>query len=208
MPESSAELLLWTTLRTVEGQTLGRYQTQAPDLLTPAKSQAVQAITALGQGALVETSLAEAVPALLDAAEGQGAEEDALWIQGLLLEHLGITLYTALGQGQRLSPEGTLAAAQGAQASEDVAALATAALRARYPEPKARFQAFIRHTRPVFARLDTLGEAIDDSFAEPMDLCFADLMGDFVADLLPRCTEELGFERRKVMMHLSAAMMG
>jgi hypothetical protein len=152
--------------------------------------------------------LAEAVSELLHASEGDGSREDVLLIQGLVLEHLGITLYEAVAQGGRLSQQGNRAAAVAKRASTEVTRLAGEALTLRYPDPEERFQAFASRTNAIFARLDTLGEAIDASFAEPMGIRFADLMGDFVAELLPTCTKELGFERRKVMMHLTSAMMG
>jgi hypothetical protein len=38
-------------------------------------------------------------------------------------------------------------------------------------------------------------------------LRFADIIGDFVADLVPTCGK-LGMDRRKVMSHLAGALMG
>lgn len=206
---------LWTLLAAVEDHTLTRYRAHVPELATAAKERAVSAIhDRLPPGSSLEgTPLAGAVTTLLAAADGanptvpRSARLDVLFIQGLVFEQLGVTLYRALQEGDRLKSEGQDLAAAALGASEEVIQLATQALCALQPDPTERFYAFTGRTDPVFHHLDTLGLALDAVFAGPLQLRFADLMGDFVADLLPLCSGPLGFERRRVMVHLSSAMM-
>lgn len=203
---------LWTLLAAVEAHTLERYRTHVPELATAAKRAAVGSIDGrLPAGSSLEgTPLAGAVSTLLAAADGQSASDarlDVLFIQGLVFEQLGVTLYRALQEGDRLTHEGQDLAASALRASEEVIQLATQALCSLQPDPSERFYAFTGRTEQVFHHLDTLGLALDEVFAGPLQLRFADLMGDFVADLLPICSGPLGFERRRVMVHLSTAMM-
>ena len=205
---SEHEHLLWSVLRTVEDHTVGRYQSHAPPLCTPAKRRATEAIASMGSEASADAApLWEAVGSLLDAADGDGSVDDALWLQGIVLEHLGVTLYEALADGQRVSEQGAEVAASAAAASHQVIERACAQLCERHPDPNERFYAFAHRTTPILQRLDTLGVAFDAVFAAPLKLAFADVMGDFVADLLPTCTSRLQFQRRKVMVHLTSALM-
>ncbi|MED5373899.1 MAG: hypothetical protein VX899_22965 [Myxococcota bacterium] len=203
------EAALWSLLHRVETHTAARYAAQAPALLTDDKREAAARIAALvpSQDVLAGTELAEVLPPLLGAAEGQGGPHDALWIQGLLLELLGVTLYRALQQGGRLSAEGEAAASFALQASSTTAALAAAQISALGFTVEDNFALFTGRSEPVLQQLDHLGEALDARFGGPLDLLFSDVMGDYVAELLPVCGE-LGFGRRQVMVHLTSAMMG
>ena len=69
------------------------------------------------------------------------------------------------------------------------------------------FQTFATVSRPVIMHLDALGERMDSHFNERFGVTFADLMGEFVAELVPICVE-LGVERRKIVGHLTGVLMG
>ncbi|MCA9568823.1 MAG: hypothetical protein KC656_13320, partial [Myxococcales bacterium] len=123
-------------------------------------------------------------------------------------ERLGVVLYRTLAEGGRLSERGEVVARRALLASRDASGRATRKLRAELPDPADRFDVFASRSTPLLASLDAFGEALDARFADRLGLRFADVMGDFVADLLPCCVDELGFERRRVVVHLTGALMG
>ena len=59
----------------------------------------------------------------------------------------------------------------------------------------------------VLSALDGLTDPVDRVFGERFGLRFADVMGEFTADLIGACTT-LGMQRRKVVAHLAGAAMG
>ena len=199
---------LWAMLARVEACTLERYRASAPGLATPEKVSAVEALAAQVTEPLELPDFLESpLVRLLTGAEGDGSRSSALVLQGLLLEPLGVTLYRALAEGDRLPPEGRAIAETAAAASQCAWDSAAEALIALEPDAGARFDRFTAGSTPLLASLDGFGEALDRAFAEPFDLPFAELMGDYVADLLPVCTADLGFGRREVMVHLTSALM-
>lgn len=210
MPDATeAQALFWAMLDAVEGHTVARYAAAAPELLTPAKVAAREAVASQAAGAsLAGTPLEGAVASLLSVASGDGSLVDALLLQGLVLERLGVTIYRTFGEVGGLAGDGAEVTARAGQASEEVSALATAKLRAGIPDADDRFDAFAGRTDAVFVRLDALGEALDAAFAGPFGLHFEDVMGEFVTDLLPACTDGLGLQRREVIVHLTHALMG
>ena len=205
---SEARTRLWAMLNKVESHTAARYAAVAPDLVTASKREALDAIhgTANG-GGLAGSRLENAVDALLDAAVGDGSRGDALLLQGVVLEHLGVTLYRCVGESGHLPADEARVAALAGEASGEVAAKALAEACSWYADPSDRFAAFTGRTDQLFVHLDALGEALDAELAGPFGIGFADVMGEFVADLLPACTDGLGFERRKVIAHLTSALM-
>lgn len=205
---SAVEAELWAMLHAVESDTLARY-TKVSALGTPLKHDAVEALEhgTTDAPSLEEAGLQAPIEALLTAAAGDGSEDDVVLLQGFLLERLGVTIYDALARGGRLSALGAARARLARSASEEASAEAVRRLVAGTPDPQARFQRFTSRSHALFARLDALGEALDTRFAEHLDLHFADVMGDFVADLVTVCEEELGFQRRKVIVHLTGALM-
>ena len=52
-----------------------------------------------------------------------------------------------------------------------------------------------------------LSSAVDELFGKRFGLTFAELLGDFTAELLPACVE-LGMNRRKLVCHLAGVFMG
>jgi len=202
------EPALWRVLSTVEAHTADRYAQAAPALAAPERPPLVAQMRRLAGGvALEDTGLDGPVRSLLQVAEGQGTAHDAALLQGLLLEQLGATLYTTLAEGGRLTAAGQALASDAAAASRAAAQRAVAQLRAEHPDPQERFYAFTAASRPLLAQLDSLGEALDGRFAAPLELRFADVLGDFMAELLPCCVSELGFSRRRVMVHFTQALM-
>lgn len=200
---------LWALLLEVETDTLARYGHFAPELGSAAKSEAVAAMRAYPElGALSETGLELPVRQLLDAAAGDGSRADVALLQGLVLERLGATIYESLRNSATVSTTSAELAGRAQEASSATCDRAVVVLREVYPDPQVRFDAFAHRSRALFGRLDALGEALDDRFSEPLGLQFADVMGDFVADLLPCCVDDLGFQRRRVMVHLTGALMG
>jgi len=205
---AEARALLWAMLDAVEGHTVARYAAAAPELLTPGKKAARDAVAWRAAGtSLAGTPLETAVDSLLAAATGDGSLTDALLLQGLVLEQLGVTIYRTFGDG-RLSDDGSDVATLAGAASEEVSALAAERLCAEMPNADARFDAFAERTDAMFVRLDALGEALDTAFSGPFGLHFEDVMGEFMADLLPACTDGLGLQRREVIVHLTHALMG
>jgi uncharacterized protein YfiM (DUF2279 family) len=59
----------------------------------------------------------------------------------------------------------------------------------------------------VLGALDGLADPVDRVFGERFGLRFADVMGEFTADLISTCTA-LGMQRRKVVAQLAGAAMG
>lgn len=196
---------LWSVVGGVETHTLSRYRTAAPEMATADKTDVVA--TMADWASTPPGPLAAAVDALR-AATKDGPRADVLLLHGILLEQLGVTLYGALAAGDRLEPDGRDLARRAHQASLVVRQRAANAWSTAVPSADDRFDAFCSRTGPVFAELDRFGAALDEAFAAPLGMRFVDLMGDYVADLLPVCTGDLGFQRRKVMVHLGQAFMG
>lgn len=209
MSADSHERELWALLHTVETDTATHYRKVAPQLAPPEKEEAIRAIRdELLHGTTLEGSvLAAPLARLLASAEGDGSVRDVALLQGVLLEQLGVTLYGILAENGRLSARGTAIARRAGAASREASTRATQAVREALPDPTERFAVFASRSGSLLADLDALGEALDTRFSERLDLHFADVMGDFVADLLPCCVDELGFERRKVVVHLTGALM-
>jgi uncharacterized protein YfiM (DUF2279 family) len=66
---------------------------------------------------------------------------------------------------------------------------------------------FAEESHEVLGAMDALAEPVDEVFGQHFGLRFADVMGEFVADLIGACTA-LGMQRRKVVAHLAGASMG
>jgi hypothetical protein len=77
----------------------------------------------------------------------------------------------------------------------------------RVGEGEAAFEAFSAATHDVLSAVDELAEPVDDIFAEPFGVRYADVLGDCTAELLTTC-QALGMPRRKVAGHLASASMG
>ncbi len=69
------------------------------------------------------------------------------------------------------------------------------------------FATFADVSGDVLSRMDAVGEEIDRVFGAPFGLQFKDIVGEFVAKMIPVCSD-LGMSRRKVVSHLAGSFMG
>jgi hypothetical protein len=203
------ELLLWTVMRTFEIQAFAQYQAYAPRF-APSKSGVGPALLQIAgdDGPLEESILAPTMKALIESSGEARGEGAILVVQGLVLERVRQVVYMTLA-GLDDVPERSRSIARMLEpASAAIVALAPAlfesACAASGQQP---FTFFVEASDDVLHKLDAVGEGVDEVFAECFGLRFADIVGDFVADLVPACVQ-LGMERRKVMSHLAGALMG
>ncbi len=206
--EDSLEALFWAILRRFESAAIRQYDRVAPELAEAAKRAYVARLQDCGatDAVLDASELAAPVRDLLATAANNDLVT-TLIVQGLFLEHLGRAIYRVAGEQDSMSPESRALAADGIVASDAVVARCTELLARTIPNGEDLFHRFVDASRDLVERLDTLGEAVDHVFGERFHLHFRDIMGDFTADLLPACVE-LGMTRRKVVAHLTGALMG
>ncbi len=204
---SRLERVLWSMMRSFERLALAQYEAHAPMLATADKRAFVAALEAAAPNdeELAGTPLAAPIKALLVAATGKD-EASTLIVQGLVLEQLGRVIYERAHEAKGVSKESLALAARGKVAAAAISEHAASLVEARIGRGEPLFLAFVKATDPVFSRIDPLGEAVDTVFAEPFDIRFADIMGDVTAEVLPTMTG-LGVERRKLIVHLTAALM-
>jgi len=213
-PERSAHLsdpverLLWTLMAEFERPALERYTTCAPTLATAEKQRFLARLASLGldERALAASELAAPAKNLLAHAPSEG-EVPVLIVQGLVLEHLGQAVYRIARSSSRVSNATRDLAASGLAASLSVTAAATARLAERVGTGDTLYPVFADISHEVIGALDALAEPVDRTFGERFGLRFADVMGEFVADLIGACTA-LGMQRRKVVAQLACASMG
>jgi hypothetical protein len=207
-PDDAAELLLWALMARFERLALESYAAHASALATPDKRGFVARLEgiAAGESALATSALAAPVDALL--ARARSADEPSvLIVQGLVLEHLGQAIYRiAAGTGRASRATRDLAAA-GLAASAGVTAAASERIARSIGSGDTLYAVFVERSHDVIAALDALADPVDRVFGERFGLRFADVMGEFVADLTTACTA-LGMQRRKVVAHLAGACMG
>lgn len=205
----AGERLLWTLMRRFETLALDRYRTHALDLATPAKCDFVATIVALdaADADLAACDLARPTDALLAAARSPD-EAATLIVQGIVLERLGQAIYGIVAATERAVGEASRGLARaGRAASESVTARVADRLAARVGAGDALWTAFAGASHDVLAALDGLADPVDRVFGDRFGLHFADLMGEFTADLVEASTA-LGMPRRKVVAHLAGAAMG
>ena len=129
-------------------------------------------------------------------------------MQGLVLEHLGQAIYRIVsGTSRTVSDASRRLAAEGRTASQGVTAAAAVRIPARIGSGEVLYAAFASASYDVLSTLDGLADPVDQVFGERFGLGFADVMGEFIADLIGACTA-LGMQRRKVVAHLAGAAMG
>jgi hypothetical protein len=205
---SKSELLLWTILRNFELLALKQYEKNVAVLATAEKRELVDLLNsqAPSDEALEETSLTQSIRNLLNSATGPD-EVHTLIVQGLLLETLGRTIYQIFENNTGLSASTRELCKQGIQAGSSIKTNIYKLISERMGLGEQLFQTFVTVSRPVIVHLDALGERMDSHFNERFNVTFADLMGEFVAELVPICVE-LGVERRKIVGHLTSVLMG
>jgi len=202
------ELLLWAFMRKFERLALECYALHAPALATVEKRRFVARLDALetDEAALAASVLAAPADELLARARSTDAVS-ALIVQGLVLEHLGQAIYRVADDVQRVGVPSRALAADGRTASLSVTREATAEIALRLGDPERLYPVFVDASQDVLAALDALADPVDEIFGERYGLRFADVLGEFAADLVIACTD-LGMPRRKVVAHLAGACMG
>ncbi len=201
------EALLFDLLARIEADTLERYERLLPELVTSAKRDLIAKLRArASQAPPRDPELDEGAERVLAAA---ASEEPArvLCVQGLVLETLGRCIYAAAAAAPGLGPEARALAEEGRIACETVTRKASAEAPRHIGSGEAAFASFAEATHDVIGELEAIAEPIDRSFSEAFDTHYAELMGDFTADLLLACVE-LGMPRRKVVTHFAGASMG
>lgn len=207
-PDDATELLLWSLMDAFERLALERYAVLSPGLATPAKRDFVARLAALGpdEAALAASELAAPADALLAHARTTD-EVSALIVQGLVLEHMGHAIYRIAHGSERPSAPSRALAGVGLAASRSAIAAASARLASTVGTGDALYAVFAARSHDVLGAMDALADPVDRVFAAHFGLRFADVMGEFVADLIGACTA-LGMQRRKVVAHLAGASMG
>ena len=205
------ELLLWALMTRFERLALDRYAALSPALAEAgdgAKRAWVARLDALptDPAALAASPLAPPVDALL--ARAQSTDETALLlVQGLVLEHLGQAIYRIAQGTDRASAATRALASEGLAASRHVTAAAGRRTADVVGSGEDLYRTFTDRTHDVLGTLDALADPVDAVFGERFGLRFADVMGEFVADLIAAGTA-LGMQRRKIVAHLAGACMG
>ena len=207
--DDPGERLLWTLMRRFESLAVDRYAAHASALLIDAKREFV---AGLGSDAGDDAALAASAlggPTGMLLARAQSPDEAAtLLVQGLVLESLAQAIYRLVGeQGRGVSEAFRTRAAEGLAASQAVSRIAVARTAEQLGTGDALYVRFAALTYDVLAALDALADPVDRVFGDRFGLRFADVMGEFMADLIGACTA-LGMQRRKVVAHLAGAAMG
>ncbi len=207
-PIDRVEALLWSTLCAFEDLAQRQYRAHVPELLSDAKARFVERVAerAGSSAILSESSVGGPIGRLLARAT---AEDRAatLNIQGLMLERLGLVIYQMAAESDGMSEEGRALASEGAEACQQVLDRVPSLLKAEISGGDARLSAFERSTSAVIQDLDALGEGVDREFSEPLDINYADVMGEFAGELLEDCVG-LGMERRRLVVFLTGQLMG
>jgi hypothetical protein len=202
------EALFWTLMHRFEARALACYRRNAPPLATAAKADVVRAAAtaATAEDQLAASELARPVEALF-ACVADEQRTSTLLVQGLVLEYLGQSIYRIGAAAERISPATRALAAAGLAASEEVTGLALDCIATEIGTGEPAYAVFADVTHDALGALDALSEPVDRVFGERFGLRFADLLGEFTADLIGACTR-LEMPRRKVVAHLAGACMG
>jgi hypothetical protein len=203
------EVLLWTIMRMFEVQASAQYHAYTPQLAPPKKGVSPALLRIAGEDLLLEQSiLGPPMEALLGSAGEARDEVGILVIQGLVLERVRQIVYATLAGLDDISERSKTIARVLAQVSAEVIErtqpLFAAACASSEQKP---FSLFAEASDDVLHKLDAVGEGVDEIFGARFGLRFPDIIGDFVAGLVPVCTK-FGMERRNVMAHLAGALMG
>lgn len=203
------EVLLWTIMRMFEVQASAQYHAYTPELALP-KNGVGPALLGIAADDLVleQSILGPPMTVLLESA-GQARDELAvLVVQGLVLERVRQIVYATLADLDEISERSKSIARVLVQASAEVIARTPPSFAAACASSgKTPFSLFTEASDDVLHKLDAVGEGVDEVFGARFGLRFPDVIGDFVADLVPVCVK-FGMERRNVMAHLAGALMG
>jgi hypothetical protein len=195
-------------MRRFETLAVDRYTTHAPALLLDAKQRFVGTLAAdeAAAGSLAGSPLDRPTDALLARAQSPD-EASTLLVQGLVLEILAQAIYRLVAGKDGVSDVSRTRAAAGLAASEAVGAIAAVRIAELIGTGDPLYVRFAAVTYDVLGALDGLADPVDRVFGERFGLRFADVMGEFSADLISTCTA-LGMQRRKVVAQLAGAAMG
>jgi hypothetical protein len=195
-------------MRRFESPALARYRSHAPMLATEEKARFVAELLAIEQcdELLAAQGLAAPTETLLARAGGSD-EASTLLVEGLVLERLRHSIYRLAAGADRAGEESRALAEAGRRASGAVSAVAAQRIAISLGTGEALFAVFAPKSNAVIGALDAMAEPVDRTFGERFGLRFAEVMGEFTADLIVACTE-LGMQRRKVVGHLTSACMG
>jgi len=208
-PWDADEVLLWTIMRMFEVQASAQYQAFSPELAA-VKAAAEPALLGIAgdDGRLQRSILASPMRALMSSASDAGRDGAVLVIQGLVLERVRKIVYATLVELGTMSERSKSAArALGRVSTEIVGRTPSLFAAACARTGQAPFALFTEASDDVLHKLDAVGEGVDELFGTRFGLRFPDIIGDFVAALVPVCVK-LGMDRRNVMAHLAGALMG
>jgi hypothetical protein len=207
-PLDTDERLLWTVMLCFERQALLQYGAHLPALAIADKQSWVDELAAVvgGDDALRASTLQAPIENLLAAAARVERPSAALVVQGLVLERVRRVVYDALRVSAGASDRTRRFARWGSSISASLVEQAPTLLHEQENQGP-MFTLFLEESGEILQRLDAVGESVDLVFGERFGLKFSDIVGEFVADLVPTCVG-LGMDRRKVMSHLAGALMG
>jgi hypothetical protein len=203
------EVLLWTIMRMFEVQASAHYQAHIPEL-APLKNGVEQLLRRVAgdDRPLEQSILHHPMTALVESADEARDAAAVLVVQGLVMERVRQIVYATLLRLDDISERSKSIARVLEQVSSEIigrtAPLFAAACARTGQKP---FSLFAEASDDVLHKLDAVGEGVDEIFGARFGLRFPDIIGDFVADLVPVCVK-YGMERRNVMAHLAGALMG
>jgi hypothetical protein len=203
------EVLLWTIMKMFEAQASSQYDAFSPELAGPKRTAAPTLLGIPGDDRRLERSILGAPMTALLASAGEARHDGAvLVIQGLVLERVRKIVYATLVELDDLSGRSRSAARALGQVSAEIAGRAPSLFAAACARTgQAPFALFTEASDDVLHKLDAVGEGVDELFGARFGLRFPDIIGDFVAELVPVCVR-FGMDRRNVMAHLAGALMG
>jgi hypothetical protein len=203
------EVLLWTIMKMFEAQASSQYDAFSPELAGPKHAAAPTLLGIPGDDLRLERSILGApMTALLASADSARHDGAVLVIQGLVLERVRKIVYATLVELDDLSARSRSAARALGQVSAEIAGQTPSLFAAHCARTgQAPFALFTEASDDVLHKLDAVGEGVDELFGARFGLRFPDIIGDFVAELVPVCVK-FGMDRRNVMAHLAGALMG
>lgn len=203
--QARRERQLWTMMRAVEAKAAALYQRHAAELATADKQAVLASLEGLGsplqelQGTPLHAPLSDLLGVFGD------TRSFTLFVNGLVLEQLGATIYGRIAHSSAISPEGRELAQRAEKISIATRDTAVRCIASSVATANV-FNIFAGETSEVLTRLDGFGEVVDASLGEAFDIRFADVLGDLTSELLPICID-LGMVRRKLIVHLTSAFM-
>ena len=203
------EVLLWTIMRMFEVQASAQYHAYTPELARPKAEVGAALLSIAGEDLLLEQSILGPPMKELLGSAGEARDEVAvLVVQGLVLERVRQIVYDTLTRLEYLSERSRSIARGLAQVSAEVIGRTTPLFASACATSTQKpFSLFAEASDDVLHKLDAVGEGVDEIFGERFGLRFPDIIGDFVAGLVPVCVK-FGMARRNVMAHLAGALMG